>query len=919
MRPLQLKISAFGPYSSLVALDLTKLGTSGLYLICGDTGAGKTTIFDAITFALYGEPSGEIRKANMLRSKYAESSTQTFVELQFECNNKTYFIKRIPEYERPKTKGEGTTIQKAEAELHLPSGEIITKTIDVNNKIKEIIGVDKNQFCQICMIAQGDFLRLLNADTPTRLKIFREIFKTENYLALQNKLKEELSKVLNLYNTAKNSLNQYIGGVLCPENSIYQEKLELAKTNNLFLEDTLLVVDELLKQDKTTEENLQKELDKCEQQIVLNTSNLTQCLEQEKQTNTLKETLLLLEEKNNLLNKLKQEQNTLQTLAPSYLEKEQTLLSIKLQLQDYESLNLLEQDLTNLTNCLKQQQTDILNLTNKQNNLSNELTNNKALQEKLSLAGETYQKLINERDTLRESFKNYNNLLTLKNELLIDCTKLKASQEKYLQLFNISKEKNVAYETLNALYLSEQAGILAENLQIGLPCPVCGSTNHPIKAVKAFNAPTKEQVENAKTQYDTASSNAQKESLIAGELKGKVAEKTNVITQTTQELFNTQEISIDLLKTELAKVKTRGEELKIKIEQEEKNAILLKSLNSKIPTQETELEKLKEQISTLNQEIASSNTKLTEKTQQKNTLLQKLKFESLLQASTQIQLLTQDINSYKSKIEKVNKDIEEIQNTCSELNGKTLTLKEQTKTFSKESLVLLEQEKIKLNITKAEINRNLQQIKTRIDTNKTAKENIVSKEKELLEIEKKLILISSLSNTANGQLTGKHKIMLETYILSTYFDRIISRANLKFMIMSNGQYELKRKTFADKLSSQGGLDLDVIDHFNGSERNVKSLSGGESFKASLSLALGLADEVQSSAGGIKLDTMFIDEGFGSLDEESLKQAISALNKLAEGNRLVGIISHVTELKEKIDKQIKITKDKFGYSKAEIIL
>lgn len=223
-----------------------------------------------------------------------------------------------------------------------------------------------------------------------------------------------------------------------------------------------------------------------------------------------------------------------------------------------------------------------------------------------------------------------------------------------------------------------------------------------------------------------------------------------------------------------------------------------------------------------------------------------------------------------------------------------------------------------LTTEKADLTKAITVISSRLDRNGEALKNIRKGSGRLTEVETKWTWVKALSNTANGNIGGKEKIMLETYVQMTYFDRILARANTRFMIMSGGQYELKRRIEAENNRSQSGLELDVIDHYNGTERSVKTLSGGESFKASLSLALGLSDEIQSSAGGIRLDTMFVDEGFGSLDDESLQQAMRALYGLTEGNRLVGIISHVSELKEKIDKQIVVTKEKSGGSRAEIV-
>ncbi|NLA88209.1 MAG: SMC family ATPase [Clostridiales bacterium] len=238
MRPITLTMSAFGPYAEKTVLELYKLGTQGIYLITGDTGAGKTTIFDAITFALYGEASGENREASMLRSKYATPETPTFVELVFEYAGKRYTIKRNPEYERPVKRGEGTTTQKADAELTMPDGQVITKAKDVTNTVKEIIGIDRSQFTQIAMIAQGDFLKLLLAPTEERKKIFRQIFRTELYQVLQDKLKEESAALSRQREALCSRIRQYIDDIVCKDDDVLSIELEKAKSRNLPISDT---------------------------------------------------------------------------------------------------------------------------------------------------------------------------------------------------------------------------------------------------------------------------------------------------------------------------------------------------------------------------------------------------------------------------------------------------------------------------------------------------------------------------------------------------------------------------------------------------------------------------------------------------------------------------------------------------------
>ena len=296
-----------------------------------------------------------------------------------------------------------------------------------------------------------------------------------------------------------------------------------------------------------------------------------------------------------------------------------------------------------------------------------------------------------------------------------------------------------------------------------------------------------------------------------------------------------------------------------------------------------------------------------------------MKFKSKKEAEETVKHLKNGIQLHKNALEKVETEYADLEKELAGLKGKIDQLKKQLESKEDIDTEKLLEEKNALTEKKTELTEKSETISTRIYTNNRAKENISKKATELTTIEEKWTWVKALSNTANGNISGKEKIMLETYIQATFFDRIIDRANTRLMVMSGGQYELIRRQEASNYRSQSGLELDVKDHYNGSIRNVKTLSGGESFKASLSLALGLSDEIQSNAGGIKLDTMFVDEGFGSLDEESLQQAIKALADLSEGNRLVGIISHVAELKERIDKQVIVTKEKTGGSKVTIVI
>ena len=454
-----------------------------------------------------------------------------------------------------------------------------------------------------------------------------------------------------------------------------------------------------------------------------------------------------------------------------------------------------------------------------------------------------------------------------------------------------------------------------------MPCPVCGSTEHPNIATRPENAPTKEELGALQDQVANANSEANTAREAAGSLKGALDEKENSVQAEIQSLLG--EVSFDdAVSAVEAKLLDIGEvvsDLDQQIKEAQKKIDRKKVIETALPQKTEVLEKAKKDIELIRDDVktkAAENKSLEERIAQ---LQAKLTFESKSKAEAEITTLTKTA-------EQIQKDFEVAQKNLNACNEKLASLKsardEITKRLDGDGDVDLEKEselQSALEGKQKKLSNDEKVVHSRLTANRKSLDNIKAKADALIAAENKYAWVKSLSNTANGNISGKEKIMLETYIQMNYFDRIIARANTRLMIMTGGQYDLVRRKEALNKQGQSGLDLDVIDHYNGSERSVKSLSGGESFKASLALALGLADEIQSSAGGIKLDTMFVDEGFGSLDEDSLSQAMKALASLADGNRLVGIISHVGELKQKIEKQIVVTKDKSGGSRAEIIV
>ncbi|MBR3810050.1 MAG: SMC family ATPase [Clostridia bacterium] len=921
MRPLKLKISAFGPYSGVTEFDFDKLGTNGLYLITGDTGAGKTTIFDAITYALYGEPSGKNREVSMFRSKYADESTPTEVELVFSYRDKEYTVKRNPEYEREAKRGGGTTKQSANAEIIYPDGKIITKIKDVDNAIKDIIGIDRDQFRQIAMIAQGDFLKLLIAPTKERMEIFRHIFKTETYQNMQDRLKRESGKLSDECDAIRRSISQYINGIVCDDDNTDSIEVTKAKNGDITIEDTLTLLEKLISDDEKTEqaieknkENLQKSLDAVKLSVnkakdIISAKadfekNKTELETETEKQKALSEKAESEKKKKPEIKKLGEQVAEIKALLPDYDEFSEKSAALQKNQKFISNSGELKK---NTEKILKAAEDEIAALTKE----------SKALEK----AGEEKIKLENEKKVLSD---NANKLTTLK----LNIDSLEKAETEYKQAIEIYNEKQTIAEKTDTefkaqykLYLDAQAGILADTLKKDEPCPVCGSTTHPKPVVKPEKAPTKEQLDTLQSESEVANTNANNARIKAGNLKGAFDEKQNSVTTEINALLGDvkPEETKSLIMVKLSDTDKKINE-QIKLIETAQNKILRKEQIEKLLSQKTEeLNILKEKLTKISDDVKTKVAENKSLEKRIKELKAKLTFDSKEMAEAEIEALTE-------KTEQMTKAYENTLNELKESGEKLASLKAANEEISKrigdDTNIDLEKETEKLTALEEEqarLEALAKVIHSRISTNKAARDNIKLKSGDLIEAEKKYSWVKSLSNTANGQLSGKEKIMLETYIQMNYFDRIISKANTRLMIMTDGQYDLVRRKEAASKSGQSGLDLDVIDHYNGSQRSVKSLSGGESFKASLALALGLSDEIQSSSGGIKLDTMFVDEGFGSLDEESLATAMKALSSLAEGNRLVGIISHVGELKQRIDKQIIVTKDKTGGSKAEIVV
>ena len=918
MRPLKITMSAFGPYAGEVTLDMQKLGKSGIYLITGDTGAGKTTIFDAISYALYGEASGNYRENTTLRSKYASADTPTFVELEFEYNNEIYKINRNPEYPRPNKRGEGFTKQSANAELVMPDGSVITKIKEVNAKVEEIIGINKNQFSQIAMIAQGDFRKLLNCETNERSKIFRKIFKTEPYHNIEIKLSSLFNELKRNREKEKSGIEQYINQLKCNENDTLSLELERAKSGDVLIEDVIKLAGEIINKDTLEYTKTQKNIESINEEIEKINSNIKLYENQEATKKAYAEASAKLEELKTKRNDCEKAYKSAEAQRERLDDLTRKINLINSKMPKYDELKSLENSINERTqsfeksnNLLKLKQQEITLLEKEIDEKS------KALEE-VKGADLLVQKLTAQKEEIK---KKAEALKELKTE--IDRCKTEQKNLKNAQSFAKSAldEYGALENEYNQIYIAffnEQAGIIADELKDGEPCPVCGSTSHPNLARKSENAPSQADVESAQNLVKKAQEKADKARDTASALKSRFDEIAANVKSAAKKLFGTDDnvfddynSNINALKKEydctLALLKTANEKLN-----------LYQKLDKEIPKIQEKQKSISDEISKLNTQKASDEAFISENTKRVISIKSELDFESADLAKDKLKEYTNLSNDIKNAIEKSKNDFDDIKSKYDTQKGKKASLENALKEFKEIDLASLNEKSLKLNEYKKDIDKTAKSLYSRIESNKLLVDNISKKRDILKGYDYKYVWIKALSETANGDISGKEKITLETFVQMTYFDSIIRKANIRLLTMSDGQYELVRRSDAETLKKNEGLALDVIDHFNGSSRSVSTLSGGESFMASLCLALGLSDEIQSSNGGIKLDTMFVDEGFGSLDGEALDRALSALTSLSQGNRLVGIISHVDALRDRIDNKIVITKDRTIGSNAQII-
>ena len=903
MRPLNLTLSAFGAYAAKTELDLRQLGERGLYLITGDTGAGKTTIFDAIAFALFGKPSGDGRESSMLRSKFAAPETPTKVELTFSNGGKTYKIKRNPEYERPKSRGTGTTKEQPRVELVLPDGKVLTRQADVEEKIRDILGVDRDQFCQIAMLAQGEFRKLLLAETKERASIFRNIFKTNLYIKFQERVKDNFSAIGRELKETENSFKQYAAGIVLPEDTDLPPENELSE----FLAG-------LLKADRAQDDAWEKELAEIGKKLDTLTADAAKAAADEKNRSELRNAKLSLAEAEKAVSESGVALEKEKACEPELVKLAEALKALEEERKAHDELMDTEKKAAAAKKTADDAAARLSRLEVSRGELRENLSREREEYHALAASAENLAKLQHEKNVLSQYLDDLRKYETALQTLAERKDAADAARDAYTMARSEEEHLSAEAQELRRRFNDEQAGVLASTLHEGEPCPVCGALTHPHPAQCTPDAPDEKKVKDAEKKAKAAQERVNKASEASGIAKNAYETAQKEEAEQREKLFGGKE-KIDL-EAEKRAAARRCAEKDGEIRKESENAARFETLGRKIPEEEKRLAEMDAPITEAQKTAADTQSALTSLRQTADKLRAGLKYEN----AAEVEKEKRQVLARQSEMEHARKRAEEALVAAKERRsaeqGKVEKLEELVSDAPLVDLAAIAEEKNCLTQRKDELTNRRRALDRRITANDSAKKGIDKKAGERRALEERWTWMKPLSETANGGL--KDHISLETYVQMTYFDRILARANAHLMQMSGGKYDLKRREGAAKNGGQNGLDLDVIDHYNGSERSVKTLSGGETFLASLSLALGLSEEIQSSAGGVQMDTLFVDEGFGSLDEETLRQAMRALRELSEGDRLIGIISHVSELRREIDRQIVVKRSKDGASRAEII-
>ncbi len=923
MKPLKLTMSAFGSYAGKNVIDFTGQ-QQGIFLITGDTGAGKTTIFDAITYALYNQTSGGERNGNMMRSQYAQPETETYVELEFLYRGQTYRVRRNPDYKITKTLKNGKIREQKvphSVELTMPDGTVFPEKKNATDaKIIEILGLTADQFSQIVMIAQGDFLKLLYTKSDERKMIFSKLFRTDIYWKIQENLRRKSMEMDERIQENDRAFEQEKSRIIL-----------LPESEELPLDELVERLRERLK-DALKEQNLRR----------ANVEELNKKITKYEEINKLFVSLEKIRQNGKELEARQAESKERRQQIENARKADKVLVAEQQNLRQQQEVEQSAQAIAKMTETLANDQEMFETLKTQQQEAEAKQKREAADIQKKMLALEqsfpSYEALQNARSEEQQAKKVWEDLGKISEESFhkkkAGIAALKEQQKRQEQVVEQTKknweqtslsasESAKHYEHMYEAFLKEQAGILAENLSAGCPCPVCGSTVHPDPAKLSDHAVTELEVEQAKK---TRAAAEEKRDLAYAAFEAEKTEK-----QKLAQAVEKEEADFVLAQT-IAKQQRKEAEQNYVSLQKIAEQIREKLVYPSLAEAKKQYAAMQKALEAAEQEIARKRQKVSELAEAMNTLKgQKLaeeenqktakklaaktekEYAKLLEKSGFVSEETYHLailpERSRSKLEREEKEYE---SQCLRQQSEQKLLEKQVsgKTYT-DTTELNEQLKAEKQALK-EAEKTYMELHTAYENDRSVLQNCAVYLEKGKKLESEDQVIKSLSKTANGRLSGSAKIDFETYIQRQYFKQIIHEANKRLLTMSNHQFILKLKEEANTgRKTNEGLDLSVYSLVTDSERDVKTLSGGESFLAALAMALGLSDIVERSAGAIHPDMMFIDEGFGSLDAQSRQQAIEVLGELAGDSRMVGIISHVTELKEQIDRKLVVSRTDKG--------
>lgn len=911
MKPIKLTMQAFGPYSEKVVLDMEKL--DGLYLVCGDTGAGKTMLFDAMTYALYGCASGDVRSDVMFRSKFAHPDDMTYAELEFENKGKRYTVYREVGKDKTKRNGERAFVKSNEAHIVMPDGGVISRASEVSRAVCEIIGLDEARFRRTVMIAQGEFRKLLLSDTNERIEVLRQIFGTESFEYFSEKAKALASEKKNNVSVLAGNTDQYASMLEIDSDKwkksvtdgvryvvrdeltdLLNNELDREKNEIQNLTESGNIINAQLKEisarlnkaehDMVIEKKLgeaDKKADECKSTLDAARSNAEKSSEYKQTAANLRETII----RNNTICERLRERDGIRRGINEILENLKNKNAEKAALE--EKLKRLSAEEAETENGIKEKRTETA-----------------VLPEAVRRQGEIYSEKKNI-DSAREKLTDYENIYSQGTLCRKKYDNKKAEYNNTLHEYNAASQS----------YFDSIAGILAQNLRDGEECPVCGSSVHPKPARLGKNNITRETLD---LYEDTLRKKKEELEGYARDL-GAFSTKIDEIIKA----LKSSDLYRDNIDATRDAVNEAADKNKLEANKIDRQIEMLKALNVSISEDEKKLETIRVKYEncekTFNEKTAEV-LRLSSLAEEKKRTEEKMSGGLPDISASELEKQNAVLKARADKLDKLYAEADEELKKAESAYEAAKSVKEaferQLDCNTAPEYESLKKEYDECETKSTETMSELIRKNTVYEKNVSCSLKLREELEKLDEAEKDASLYALIANTANGNVNGKEKITLEAFWQMRLFDRIIRRANLRLLKMSSGRYELARKTDIG-LQKNHGLDLDIKDHWNGKSRDVKTLSGGESFMASLALSLALSDETEAESGGIHIDSVFVDEGFGSLDSDSLDNALSVLASQADG-RSIGIISHVDALKEKIDKKIVVKKGRTT-STAQIVI